>query len=214
MKGHGDCIFCNFVLKKNNLNRVAKILLLTFSVFLFITGKAQEIRWDLNPDYIARAATPSFNPFENDLGVVKAAGMELFDEEDNSEIIEDLIDFAFTFKGTRYRRGGKTPAGFDCSGFTRYIFGQFGIELNSDSRSQFLQGDPVDNALEVQPGDLLFFGGRAAGTIIGHVGIAVDVDYSTGKITFIHSSTSGGVKTDTTFDPYYSRRYRGARRIL
>lgn len=176
---------------------------------------AQEKRWDIDPDLTARAAIPDFGLLEKDFNIVKAAGMELLDDEDdNSQMIDDLLDYAFTFEGTRYRRGGKTPGGFDCSGFTGYIFSQFGIKLNADSRSQFLQGEPVDDILDIQPGDLVFFGGRGAGHNIGHVGIAVKVDYESGIVTFIHSSTSQGVRTDNTADPYYSRRYKGARRII
>lgn len=167
------------------------------------------------PDLLARNATPMFD-FENfDNTVVRAAGMELlFGVEKVSDIVDDILNYAFSFEGTRYRRGGKTPSGFDCSGFTGYIFSQFGYPLNADSRSQYLQGRPVDNQAEVKPGDLLFFSGRAAGKTVGHVGIAVEVNNETGEITFIHSATSSGVRLDSTQTPYYGRRYLGARRII
>lgn len=179
----------------------------------FITS-AQEVNFGFDPDLTSWAGQYSFNPLENNI-VVKAAGMELLEEDDETaDLIGDLLDYAFTFTGTHYRRGGKTPAGFDCSGFTGYVFSQFGIKLNSDSRSQFLQGEPIDDTFNVQPGDLVFFGGRGAGTTIGHVGIATEIDYETGVITFLHSATSGGVRTDNTADPYYSHRYKGARRVI
>lgn len=162
---------------------------------------------------IARAGF--YNLPDNGFTISTAAGMELLDDRDdeNLRMADDLVDFAFTFTGTRYRRGGKTPAGFDCSGFTGYIFSQFGYNLNADSRSQFLQGEAVDSDA-IEPGDLLFFSGRAAGKIIGHVAIATDIDPATGVVTFIHSATGGGIRTDNTADPYYRRRFVGARRII
>lgn len=129
------------------------------------------------------------------------------------EMAQDLIEYAGTFIGTPYRRGGKTPKGFDCSGFSGYIFSQFGIRLAASSSAQFYQGTEVDKN-EVQPGDLLFFNGRAVGKRIGHVGIAIEQNPVTGDITFIHSATGGGIRIDRTSSPYYSRRFVGVRRVL
>ena len=64
-------------------------------------------------------------------------------EDDAPEYVDDLLSFARQFTGLRYRRGGKTPKGFDCSGFTGYVFRQFGVNLHADSRSQYLQGEAV-----------------------------------------------------------------------
>lgn len=150
------------------------------------------------------------------LGLVQAAGMEMLFEDTETEqntIAEDLINMAKTYLGTRYRSGGKTPAGFDCSGFTGYIFGQFGYELGASSRDQYTQGEQIDNEAIV-PGDLLFFNGRAVGSRIGHVGIAISEPDENGVVTFIHSAFGGGIRIDKTSAPYYSRRYKGARRVI
>lgn len=129
------------------------------------------------------------------------------------QLAADILDYANTFIGTRYRIGGKTPKGFDCSGFTGYVFNQFGYSLSASSRAQFSDGRAVpDN--EIQAGDLVFFNGRARNGRVGHVGIAISADPLTGVITFIHASVSGGIKIDRTDAPYYSARYIGARRIL
>lgn len=147
--------------------------------------------------------------------IVPAAGMELLDDNlPNLKLAEDMISFAKTHLGTRYRHGGKTPAGFDCSGFTGYVFNKFGFKLGASSGDQFLQGTPVEKKSDVMPGDLLFFNGRAVGGRIGHVGIAIDYDPETDVITFIHSSNSTGISIDKTSAPYYSRRFRGIRRII
>lgn len=135
-----------------------------------------------------------------------------FTVEENS-VSGDMLDLARSYLGLRYRRGGKTPSGFDCSGFTSYIFDQFGYKLSSSSSAQFLQGTEVDKN-EVQPGDLLFFNGRAIGKRIGHVGIAIEQNAVTGEITFIHSAINGGIRIDSTHSPYYARRFVGVRRIL
>ena len=194
--------------------KTLKYLILLVAWLIGLSMTAQDTPWDVDKNLTARAGGAIFNPWETGNQVVKAAGMELLDDEDNAAMIEDMLDYAFSLQGTRYRRGGKTTAGFDCSGFTGHVFSQFGIKLNADSRSQFLQGEEVGDVHDIQPGDLVFFGGRGAGTSIGHVGIAVEVDYATGEVTFIHSATSGGVRVDSTFDPYYSRRYKGARRMI
>ncbi len=56
-------------------------------------------------------------------------------EDELPEYIGDMLTFAHKFTGLRYRRGGKTPKGFDCSGFTSYVYRQFGISLNADRQS-------------------------------------------------------------------------------
>lgn len=130
-----------------------------------------------------------------------------------ADVSGNLIDYARKFLGRPYRRGGKTPAGFDCSGFTSYIFRNFDISLGASSSAQFQQGHPVKTC-DVRPGDLLFFSGRGARNNVGHVGMAVEIE-SDGTIIFIHSATSGGIRYDRYPDGgYYSRRYMGARRMI
>lgn len=128
------------------------------------------------------------------------------------EFVHDMIDYAGDFIGTRYVRGGKRPGGFDCSGFTGYIFKQFGIDLNCNSRSQYTQGDAVATE-ELLPGDLVFFSGRAVShRRVGHVGIVTKVN-DDGSFDFIHASVSRGVIVSASTEPYYSKRYIGARRV-
>lgn len=128
-------------------------------------------------------------------------------------LISDLLSEATSHIGTRYRRGGKTPKGFDCSGFTGYVFNKIGYRLGASSREQFARDGYKVADDDVRPGDLLFFRGRAKGSV-GHVGIAISADHSTGDIIFIHSATSGGIRIDHTSAPYYRSRYLGARRVI
>lgn len=140
---------------------------------------------------------------------------ERFDAPDDalSPLVDSLLAEARSHLGTGYRRGGKTPKGFDCSGFTGYVFRQFGYTLGASSREQFARDGVFVPDDEILPGDLLFFKGRSKGSV-GHVGIAVSADRISGDITFIHSAISGGIRIDHTSAPYYRKRYLGARRVL
>lgn len=128
--------------------------------------------------------------------------------------VPDMIDFAKRFMGTRYRSGGKSPKGFDCSGFTSYVYKNFGFTLGASSRHQYKQGESVSYK-DLRPGDLVFFGGRRGGKTVGHVGMVVSVDKDRNAMKFIHSANSSGITITSYPDGgYYSRRYIGARRIL
>lgn len=132
----------------------------------------------------------------------------------NEMIANEMIEYAKQFLGTRYRRGAKGPSAFDCSGFTSYIFKQFGIMLSAASRTQSTQGESVKLS-DARPGDLMFFSGSGAGKNVGHVGMIVDIDNETGVISFIHASTSKGIAIDNYPDGgYYSRRFISVRRVL
>lgn len=133
-------------------------------------------------------------------------------EEETPFYVSDMISYAKEFLGLRYRRGGKTPKGFDCSGFMGYLFGQFGMKLNASSRSQYLQGEAVDDGM-IRPGDLVFFSGRRGGVkTVGHVGMIVEI-HSDGTFSFIHSANSSGITISNSLEPYYKSRYMGARRV-
>ena len=104
-----------------------------------------------------------------------------------------------------YRNGGSDLTGFDCSGFTQYVFAQFGLPLPREVREQFEAGMTVERA-GLAPGDLLFFSTTARGA--SHVGIAVGGD------RFVHApSSTGTVRVESLRSSYWSRRFVGARRI-
>lgn len=124
-----------------------------------------------------------------------------------------VISTAKQYLGTPYRSGGNTPRGFCCSGFTRFVFGKFGYNLNGSAPGQYSHGRSVSSS-ELQPGDLVFFGGRRNSKSIGHVGIVTEADNAKGTFKFIHSATSSGICISSSAEPYYKGRYVGARRIL
>lgn len=133
--------------------------------------------------------------------------------DNNDELANQIIDYATTHLGRPYRSGAKGPTAFDCSGFTSYVFKNYGIQLSASSRDQYNQGEKIAND-EIRPGDLLFFSGRRNGKTVGHVALAVDVD-DNGNVKFIHAASSKGIRYDSYPDGgYYSQRYMGARRVL
>lgn len=118
-----------------------------------------------------------------------------------------VVDYAKQYLGTPYVYGGSSPRGFDCSGFTQYVYKQFGISLNRTSSSQISNGVRVSKG-ELQAGDLVFFSSSGSSKI-SHVGLY------TGGGNFIHSVKAGTpVSIDTLNSGYYSSNYVGATRVL
>jgi cell wall-associated NlpC family hydrolase len=110
--------------------------------------------------------------------------------------------FARRLFGIRYSYGGGSPAGgFDCSGFTRFVYAHFGIALPHYSGGQFALGRRVSRA-GLRPGDLVFFDG------LGHVGIYL------GGGRFIHAPHTGTRVSIDSLSGWYSARFDGARRLL
>jgi hypothetical protein len=108
--------------------------------------------------------------------------------------------------GIDYRYGGTTTSGFDCSGFTKYVFEELGVKLPRTSKEmfQYHKGKKVSRG-DLRPGDLVFF--NTSGKGVSHVGIYV------GDNKFAHSH-SKGVQITRMDDDYYESRYKGARRIM
>ena len=129
----------------------------------------------------------------------------------NSRMIDDLLKEAHKYIGRPYVHGAKGPKAFDCSGFSSYVYKQFGYSISPSSRAQFTQGEKVAKG-DLRKGDLVFFTSRSSGKNVGHVGIVVSADNEKGSFKFIHASIRG-VKV-SNFEGYYVPRYLGARRII
>lgn len=116
-----------------------------------------------------------------------------------------LIAVARQYIGTPYRFGGTGPGGFDCSGFTQYVFSQAGINLYRTADAQYEQGRSVDSS-SLRAGDLVFFSTYEVGP--SHVGIYIN----NGR--FIHSGSSTGVIVSSLNEGYWGSRYLGATRLI
>ena len=120
----------------------------------------------------------------------------------------DLVVSAMNFLGVRYRRGGNSAEqGFDCSGFTRYIFeNSVGLVLPRRADQQAKDaGLLVVKKEELKPGDLVFF--NTMRRAFSHVGIYI------GEGKFIHAPRTGGkVRIEDMQQAYWQRRFNGARR--
>ena len=130
------------------------------------------------------------------------------------ELVDQILDYARTFIGVPYRLGATGPDLFDCSGFTRYVYKEFGYELSRNAVSQYKTVRPVDGFGDLRKGDLVFFGARGSIREVGHVGIVVDVDLEHGMFYFIHASSSHGIEIQRSTHPYFMMRYIGAGRVL
>ena len=131
----------------------------------------------------------------------------------NQQRVQDILNFAYQFRGVPYRHGAASPRAFDCSGFTSYVFKRFGISLDRRSGAQINDGRRVSRS-ELQPGDLVFFNGRAVNRRIGHVGIVTEVDGNGSGFKFIHAAVHTGITVSHSSESYYSRRYMGACRVV
>ena len=117
-----------------------------------------------------------------------------------------VVSMAMPFLGTRYRSGGASPSGFDCSGFTMYLYAQLGYSLPHSATAQYKNCGYAVATSDLQPGDLVFFSDSSHA--IGHVGIYI------GNGQIIHARYSvGKITIDSLSASYYASRYVGAKRI-
>lgn len=121
-----------------------------------------------------------------------------------------LIEKAAEHLGTRYRSGGTTSAGFDCSGLMFSTFKNLDITLPRSSHEMARYGTKIDKS-QAQKGDLIFFA-TFGGSRVSHVGMVTEV--LDDEIRFIHSSTSSGVMYSSTKERYYARTFVQVNRVI
>ncbi len=143
----------------------------------------------------------SVSAFKNSPNYIGSNGSSSAAAEGNQ-----IVATAKKYIGVPYLWAGNSPDGFDCSGFTQYVFGKHGISLNRTTTDQYRQGSFVPKS-DLRAGDLVFFQNTyKAG--ISHVGIYI------GNGQFIHVSSSRGVVISSLSESYYVTRYYGARRVI
>lgn len=121
---------------------------------------------------------------------------------------QEIVDYAMGFVGSPYVYGGSSPKGFDCSGFTSYVYKHFGYKLNRSASGQLSNGVSVSKS-QLQPGDLVMFKRGSSNKRASHVGLYI------GGGKFVHASTAKvGVIVSSLNSDYYTTGFVGARRIV
>ncbi|EZH71452.1 hypothetical protein ATO12_07590 [Aquimarina atlantica] len=128
----------------------------------------------------------------------------------NFKKIKSIVSYAKTFGGTRYKFGGTTRKGMDCSGLVYTSFKKENIILPRTSKTMATQGKAI-SLKKVNVGDLLFFKTNKRKNVISHVGLVIETK---GVIKFIHASTSRGVIISSLNEKYWNKCFAGARRVL
>jgi|GEM_PF-262608 len=161
----------------------------------------------ISATYVAPGVIAYTRPIANAVGGAEVEGLisNFTQDERLLTLAEEICEYAKTFIGVPYVYGGSLPeTGFDCSGFTKYVYAQFGIEI--PRMQQYNAGTRVAKE-DLRPGDLVFF--NTTGNTISHVGMYI------GYGQFIHAPTTGKTVCITELDSeYYTTRYICATRIL
>ena len=187
-------------------------------VYARVTASALNVRSGPGTDYektdklsagtVVEVLEESNGWYKIDSGYISAEYAVIVDAA-SATLGSEIANYALTFVGYPYVYGGSSPSGFDCSGFTSYVYAQFGISLNRSASNQLDNGTPVSMS-ELQPGDLVLFKKSATGSKrASHVGIYI------GGNQFVHASTSTvGVIVSNMSDAYYTSGFVGGRRLV
>ena len=123
----------------------------------------------------------------------------------SSDLGQQIATYAQQYVGYPYVYGGKSPSGFDCSGFMQFVFAQFGYQINRTATAQLANGYYVEYD-DLKPGDIIYFG---FGSTASHVGMYI------GNGQFVHAQNSStGVVITSLSEPGYANRYLCAHRIV
>lgn len=135
------------------------------------------------------------------------ASSDVLEESSAVLSVDAMLTYARSFLGTKYKYGGDSPLGFDCSGFIVYILAKFGVYLPHEADLQMETGAEIQTMEDLIPGDLVFF--KTMGSKkVNHVGIYI------GDFCFIHAASGyGAVRISPLNNGYYYQRYVGGRRL-
>jgi len=146
--------------------------------------------------------------FDGKTGYVRGDYLYEGDSLPASSVGEQVAAMASQYLGVRYVSGGASPSGFDCSGFTLYLYKQFGYSLPHTASGQYARCGYKVSKSELQPGDLVFFTSPGAGGKINHTGVYI------GNGQVVHARYSvGRVYLNSLSESYYTKNYVGAIRI-
>lgn len=125
---------------------------------------------------------------------------------EGQSLAQQVVAYAKTLLGIKYVWGGYSTNGFDCSGFTKYVFAHFGISVPRSSSEYWSFGTKIDRS-DIKAGDILLFDTDGGTADVSHVGIYL------GDGTFIHASSSKGKVVIQNLGTYRGK-YMGARRVI
>ena len=126
--------------------------------------------------------------------------------------VDSVINYGKLFLNKPYRYGSSGADSFDCSGYTSFVYRNFGYNLEHSSAGQAAQFDAIKRN-NLKTGDLVYFAGSRKSKRIGHVGIVVDSS-ADGKFSFIHAASDRGITISSSEEPYYSSRFIKANRVI
>lgn len=192
-----------------------KILLLSlFTLFLISCGSTKNT--GKVPEIITGKTGPGGHHAKkgitrnNHNEVIRRKKEEKEEKEDSKDVREHIIEYAKTFEGTRYKFGGTTEAGMDCSGLVYTSFQKEDITLPRVSRDMAKKGILI-SFKDIEEGDLIFFK-TSRKYDINHVGLVVEA--KRGEVKFIHSTTHGGVIISSLDENYWKKAFVEVRRII
>ncbi|MHC8360811.1 C40 family peptidase [Pseudomonas sp. LS2P72] len=199
------------------LNRFAPLVPLALVTLLFGCAAHSPVSQQEQQQQVKNSATAQSSAYQQALFQEEAATeKELADFADGKSyqlpvLADSILERGMSLIGTRYRFGGTSEAGFDCSGFIGYLFREeAGMNLPRSTREMINVDAPLVSRSKLEPGDLLFFATNGRRGRVSHAGIYL------GDNQFIHSSSrkSGGVRIDSLGDSYWSKTFIEAKRAL
>ena len=192
------------------LNRFAPLVPLALVTLLF--GCAAHSPVQEQPQQVKKSATAQSSViFQEELDTEKELSDFNKKPYELPVLADSILERGMSLIGTRYRFGGTSEAGFDCSGFIGYLFREeAGMNLPRSTREMINVDAPLVSRSNLEPGDLLFFATNGRRGRVSHAGIYL------GDNQFIHSSSrrSGGVRIDSLGDSYWSKTFIEAKRAL
>lgn len=191
-----------------------KFLFLSFFTFFLVSCGTTRNTGKVSDAIIGKSASKTksakkVRPLKNN----RLADLDMDEEskkESPKEIKKEIIDFAKTFQGTKYKFGGMTEAGMDCSGLVCVAFEKENISLPRISRDMATKGVLISYK-DIEEGDLVFFK-TSRKNVITHVGLVVES--KRGEVKFIHSTTSAGVIISSMAEAYWKKAFVEVRRVI
>lgn len=200
------------------LNRFAPLVPLALVTLLFGCAAHSPVSQQEQQRQVSNSVTAQSSSvlFQEELANDLATDKEMADFAGGKSyqlpvLADSILERGMSLIGTRYRFGGTSEAGFDCSGFIGYLFREeAGMNLPRSTREMINVDAPLVSRSKLEPGDLLFFATNGRRGRVSHAGIYL------GDNQFIHSSSrrSGGVRIDSLGDSYWSKTFIEAKRAL